>query len=192
MMAIMEKAPASRLWEDRFRIAAWIMPAVVLVAFAHYVLLPMATRLRDERSELSSLRENIYEPAWLDSTRAALKGEVDALAAFRSSREGSLNVDASVQATVDRIRGLAQKSGFEVVKTTPILAKSDSLRLLKVRIEGFARYPGLLDFFATLKKDHADLFPEEMLVRQGSERSGGRLEGHLVLHIYDRRKGEFQ
>ena len=189
---MMEQRPVSRIWEDRFRIAAWIMPAILVVVFAHQIILPMATRLRDARSQLASLRENTYEPAWLDSTRAALKDEVDALTAFRASREGALNGDASVQTTVDRIRGLAQKSGFEVVKTTPILAKSDSLRLLKVRIEGFSRYPGLLDFFSTLKREHGDLFPEEMLVRQGGERAGGRLEGHVVLHVYDRRKGEFQ
>ena len=164
----------------------------VVVVFAHQVILPMATRLRDARSQLAVLRENTYETAWLDSTRAALQGEVEALTAFRASREGALNRDANVQATVDRIRGLAQKSGFEVIKTTPILAKSDSLRLLKVRIEGYSRYPGLLDFFTTLKREHGDLFPEEMLVRQGGERSGGRLEGHLTLHVYDRRKGEFQ
>lgn len=188
----MEQGFAFRIWEDRFRIAAWIMPAVLAVVFAHQVLLPMAFRLRDARSELAALRENTYEPAWLDSTESSLKGDVEALAAFRASRESALNRDANVQATVDRIRGLAQKSGFEVVKTTPSLAKSDSLRLLKVRIEGFSRYSGLLDFFATLKKEHDDLFPEEMLIRQGNERSGGRLEGHLVLHVYDRRKGEFQ
>jgi hypothetical protein len=188
----MKQGPASRVWEDRFRIAAWVMPAVLVVVFAHQLLLPMAARLRDSRSQLVALRENTYEPAWLDSTRSSLKADVEALTAFRASRESALNGSASVQATVDRIRGLAQKSGFEVVKTTPVLAKSDSLRLLKVRIEGFSRYPGLLDFFATLKREHADLFPEELLIRQGGERSGGRLEGHLVLHVYDRRKGEFQ
>ncbi len=189
---MMEQGLASRIWEDRFRIAAWILPAVLAVVFAHQILLPMAARLRDARSQLAALRENTYEPAWLDSTRSSLQDQVDALTAFRASRESALNRDASVQATVDRIRGLAQKSGFEVVKTTPILAKSDSLRLLKVRIEGFSRYSGLVDFFATLNKEHPDLYPEEMLVRQGGERAGGRLEGQLVLHVYDRRKGEFQ
>jgi hypothetical protein len=185
----MENGLSARLWEDRFRIASWVLPALLLVVFAHQALLPLATRLRDARSRLAVLRENIYEPAWLDSTRAALQKDVEALSAFRASREGALNRDANVQATVDRIRGLAQQSGIEVVKTTPVLAKADSLRMLKIRIEGFTRYGGLLDFFTRLKVEHGDLFPEELLIRQGGERAGGRLEAHLVLHVYDRRQG---
>jgi hypothetical protein len=77
---------------------------------------------------------------------------------------------------------------MEVVKTTPILAKADSLRLLKVRIEGFTRYQGFLDLFAALRKTHPDLFLEEMLIRQGGDRANGRLEGQLVIHAYDRRR----
>ncbi|MDB5105830.1 MAG: hypothetical protein JWP91_3519 [Fibrobacteres bacterium] len=185
----MENGFSARLWEDRFRIAAWVVPAVLLVVFAHQALLPLASRLRDVQSQLSVLRENTYEPKWLDSTRTALREDVEALTAFRESREGALNRDSNVQATVDRIRKLAQSSGFEVVKTTPILAKADSLRLLKVRIEGFSRYAGLLEFFTVLKRDHPDLFPEEMLIRQGGERAAGRLEGQVVVHVYDRRTG---
>lgn len=188
----MENNLSARLWEDRFRIVAWVLPALLLVLFAHQALLPLATRLRDVRSQLAQLRENTYEPAWLDSTHAALQKDVAALTAFQGSRESALNRDANVQATIDRIRRLAQSSGFEVVKTTPVVAKADSLRLLKVRIEGFAHYPGLLDFFIRLKKDHPDLFPEEMLIRLGGDRADGRLEGHLVLNIFDRRKGSLQ
>ncbi|GEM_PF-2066919 len=188
----MENGLGARLWEDRFRIAAWVVPACLLVLFAHQALLPLAIHLRDARGQLAQLRENTYEPAWLDSTHAALQQDVAALTAFQASREGDLNRDANVQATIDRIRKLAQRSGFEVIKTTPVLAKADSLRLLKVRIEGFAHYAGLVDLFTRLKKEHPDLFPEELLIRQGGEHAEGRLEGHLVLHVYDRRKGSLQ
>lgn len=188
----MEKGIAARLWEDRFRIAAWVMPALLLVLFAHQALLPLATKLRDARAQLAVLRENTYEPAWLDSTRSALRQDVAALTGFQASRERALNRDGSVQSTIDRIRSLAQASGFEVVKTTPALARADSLRLLKIRIEGFSRYPGLLDLFTRLHREHPDLYPEEMVIRQGGDRAEGRLEGHLVIHAYDRRKGALQ
>jgi hypothetical protein len=184
----MENGLPARIWEDRWRILAWVLPAFLLAAFADQVGLPLAVRLRDAQTRLVTLRENTYEPAWLDSTRDALRKDVEALEAFRSSREGALNRDSSIQATVDRIRRLAQNSGMEVVKTTPILAKADSLRLLKVRIEGFSRYTGLVDLFTVLRRSHPDLFPEEMLIRQGGDRANGRLEGQLVIHVYDRRK----
>jgi hypothetical protein len=90
---------------------------------------------------------------------------------------------------VDRIRGLAQKSGIEVIKTTPTVGRADSLGLLKVRLEGFARHKGLLDFFVELRDSHPDLYLDEMLIRQGGERSGGRLESVLVLHSYAARHG---
>lgn len=183
----MENGIASRIGQDRWRIAAWVVPALLLVAFAHQAALPLAARLRDAREQLRVLRENTYEAAWLDSTRGDLRNDVESLALFQASRESALNRDSSVQATIDRIRGLAQKSGIEVFKTTPILAKADSLSLLKVRIEGFSPYSGLLRFFEVLKKDHPDLFPEELLIRLGGERANGRLEGNLVLHVYDRR-----
>jgi hypothetical protein len=178
----------ARLWEDRWRILAWVAPALLMALFADLALLPLAARLRDAQAQLAGLRENIYERSWLDSTRQSLRRDVDALQAFKSARESALNRDGSVQATVDRVRRVAQGSGMEVVKTTPILAKADSLRLLKVRIEGFSRYQGLLDLFASLRKDHPDLFLEEMLIRQGGERANGRLEGQLVIHAYERRK----
>lgn len=184
----MEGLPA-RLWEDRWRIAAWILPALLLVAVLQQSILPLAERLRDVRSQIAVLRENRYEPAWLDSTRKALEGDVDALAAFRRAREGALNKDSSVQATVDRVRGLAQSAGIEVVKTTPVIGRADSLSLLKVRIEGFARYGALLDFLGTLKRSHPDLFPEEMVVRQGTDRSAGRLDAALVIYAHSRRRG---
>jgi hypothetical protein len=114
---------------------------------------------------------------------------VEALKAFKRAREGALNRDNSVQATVDRVRALAQASGIEVIKTTPILGKADSLGLLKVRIEGFARYGGLIEFFARTRKGNPDLFPEEMVIRQGGERAAGRLDAILVIHAYERRRG---
>jgi hypothetical protein len=178
-----------RFWEDRWRIAAWIFPALVIAAVARLSLMPLAERLRDARDQVAALRENRYEPAWLDSTKGALQGDVDALSAFKNAREGALNRDSSVQATVDRVRGLAQGAGIEVMKTTPILAKADSLGLLKVRIEGFARYEALLRFFALARGKHPDLFPEEMVVRQGGEHSDGRLDAALTVYVYDRRKG---
>jgi hypothetical protein len=185
----MANLTAARLWEDRWRIGAWILPAALLAVFANQALLPLAKRLGSVRAQVAGLRENRYEPAWLDSTRASLAKDVDALAAFKSARESALNRDSSVQATVDRIRGLAQTSGIEVVKTTPILGRADSLRVLKVRIEGFSRYPSVMDFFAKLKRHHEDIFPEEMVIRQGGDRSNGRLEATLVLMVFDRRQG---
>lgn len=182
----MDAGFAARLWEDRWRILAWILPAALIAVFADRAVLPMAGRLRDAHAQLAMLRENTYEAAWLDSTRDALSSEVRALREFRDSREGALNRDSSTQATVDRIRRLAQASGMEVVKTTPILAREDSLRLLKVKIEGYSHYPGLLALFRDLREGHPDLFPEEMILRQGGDRSSGRLEGQLVIHAYYR------
>lgn len=180
---------AASVWEDRWRIAAWIVPALLLVAVAHRALLPLAERLLEVRGQLAVLEENRYEPAWLDSTRAALVSDVAALHGFKRAREGALNRDSSVQMTVDRVRALAQASGIEVIKTTPILGKADSLGLLKVRIEGFSRYGGLLGFFSAMRKSNPDLFPEEMVIRQGGDRAAGRLEAVLVIHVYTRRKG---
>jgi len=179
---------SARLWEDRWRIAAWILPALLILAVARLSLLPLAERLRDTRAQVTLLRENRYVPAWLDSTKAALTRDVEALSAFKKARENSLNRDSNVQATVDRIRGLAQTVGMEVVKTTPVLGKADSLGLLKVRIEGNARYESLNRFFALIKANHPDLFPEEMVVRQGGEHSSGRLDAALTVYVYDRRK----
>jgi hypothetical protein len=186
---MMGNAWGARLWEDRWRILAWILPAILIVAVGQRSLLPLAGRLRDARGQIATLRENRYEPAWLDSTRAALQNDVSVLTAFKNAREGALSNDSSVQATVDRVRALAQSSGIEVLKTTPILSKADSLGLLKVRIEGSARYPALLRFFTRARAEHPDLFPEEMTVRQGGERSEGRLDAVLNVYVYDRRKG---
>jgi len=182
----MESGAFERIWEDRWRISAWLVPAITAVAFAHYAVLPLASRLQESRSRLETLRENTYVPAWLDSTRASLALDAEALREFSSAREAALTSGGGVQATVDRIRGLAQGSGIEVVKTTPVLGKSGALRLIKVRIEGYSRYPGLLAFFHTLKTSHPDLYLEEMIIRQGRDRSGSRLEGHLVVHVHDR------
>jgi hypothetical protein len=179
----------TRLWEDRWRIAAWILPALLILAVARLSLLPLAERLRDSRAQVALLRENRYVPAWLDSTKAALSRDVEALTGFKKARENALNRDSNVQATVDRIRGLAQGAGMEVVKTTPVLGKADSLGLLKVRIEGNARYESLSRLFALIKANHPDLFPEEMVLRQAGERSPGRLEAALTVYVYDRRKG---
>lgn len=185
----MANAWAARLWEDRWRIASWILPSLLIVAVGQRSLLPLAERLRDARGQIATLRENRYEPAWLDSTRSALERDVSSLTAFKKAREGALNRDSSVQATVDRVRALAQASGIEVVKTTPVLAKADSLGLLKVRIEGFARYPALLKFLSSARAAHPDLFPEEMTLRQGRERPEGQLDAVLNVYVYDRRPG---
>jgi len=181
---------ASRLWEDRWRIAAWIIPALILVAVAHRALLPLAERLRDVRAQLSLLSENRFETAWLDSTRSVLESEVEVLKEFKLARESALNRDSSVQATVDRVRALAQSAGMEVIKTTPILGKADDLGLLKVRIEGFTRYGSLLELFGRMRKGNPDLFPEEMVIRQGGDRASGRLDAVLVIHVYERRRGD--
>lgn len=179
-----ETRVGSVLAREKWRLASWVIPALLAVAFAHQVLLPLAGRLAEARGRLASLRENTYVPAWLDSTQAALAAERDLLKSFHASRRASLTVDSSVQGTVDRIRALAQTSGIEVIKTTPVLADADSLGLLKVKVEGYVRFAGLLDYFGVLRGGHPDLFLEEMLIRQGGERSGGRLEASLILHTY--------
>lgn len=182
----MDGALASVVRDERWRLAAWLGPVVLAVVFAHQVLLPLAARHAEARARLADLKENTYEAAWLDSTQAALRADVEDLKAFQASRRAALAADSSVQAAVDRIRGLAQASGIEVIKTTPAVARADSLGLLKVRLEGYARYGGLTRFFATLRGSHPDLYVEEMLVRQGGERAAGRLETALVVHAYSR------
>lgn len=175
-------------WKARWSFACWAGPALLLAAFAHQVILPLAARQKEAGDRLAVLRENIYEEAWLDSTQAALRADVELLRDFHRSRRDALARDSSVQAAIDRIRGLAQKSGIEVIKTTPAVGRADSLGLLKVRLEGFTRHKSLLDFFVELRDSHPDLYLEEMLIRQGGDRSGGRLESVLVLHSYSLRQ----
>lgn len=175
-------------WRDRWRLASWVVPALLVVVFAHQALLPMASRLTEARGRLYALKENTYESTWLDSTQAALREEAGLLKAFHDSRRAALARDSSVQSAVDRIRALAQTSGIEVIKTTPVIARADSLGLLKVKVEGYCRYPGLIGFFAELRGNHPDLYLDEMLIRQGGERSGGRLETSLVLHAYSEKR----
>lgn len=180
---------AGVIWRERWRLGAWVVPALLAVLFAHQVLLPLAGRLGEARVGLSSLKENTYESSWLDSTEAALREEVMLLKAFHASRRAALASDSSVQAAVDRIRALAQSSGIEVIKTTPIIARVDSLALLKVRVEGYSRYAGLLQLFSVLGGSHPDLFLDGMLIRQGGDRAGGRLETLLELHAYSENPG---
>lgn len=179
----------ARLWEERWRIGAWVAPALVVIFFLHRVFLPLAVRLGDSRFQLAVMRENVYEPAWLDSTQATLRKEVALLEGFHASRRAALNRDGSVQVTVDRVRALAQKSGIEVVKTTPALGREDSLRVLKVKIEGLAAYPSLMGFLDSLQVRHPDLYLEEMLVRRGGDRAPGKLESHLIVHVYGGGRG---
>lgn len=183
-MSAEDRSLGSVLWRERWRLAAWMAPAVLASAIAHQALLPLAATLSEARASLGALKENTYEASWLDSTQAALQEETALLKAFYASRRTSLSSDSSVQTAVDRIRALAQKSGIEVIKTTPVLGRADSLGLLKVKVEGYSRFPALLDFFQVLRGGHPDLFLEEMLVRQGGERSGNRLETSLILHTY--------
>lgn len=180
---------AGVIWRERWRLGAWVVPALLAVVFAHQVLLPLAGRLGEAKVGLSALKENTYESSWLDSTQAALQEETLLLKAFHASRRAALASDSSVQAAVDRIRALAQGSGIEVIKTTPIISRVDSLTLLKVRIEGYARYSGLIGLFADLGRNHPDLFLDEMLIRQGGDRAGGRLETLLELHAYSEGAG---
>lgn len=177
-------SPAALLWRERWRLAAWLGPVLLVAAFAHQALLPLAADLSAARAALAGLRENTYEAAWLDSTQAALEAETALLRTFHASRRAALASDSSVQAATDRIRALAQRSGIEVIKTTPMLARSESLGVLKVKVEGYSRFPDLVAFFRTLRRGHPDLFLEEMLVRQGGERAGNRLEASLILHTY--------
>ncbi len=179
-----------KLWEERWRLATFLVPAILIVLFANRAVRPLAAKLKEVSTQLDVMRENTYEASWLDSTQAALKGEVGLLGTFKTQREAALTTDGSIQTTVDRIRTLAQKAGIEVTKTTPILSRAEPLRLLKVRMEGFTRYPGLLQFFDILKASHPDLFLEEMSIRLGGERADGKLESHLILNVYDRKKGE--
>jgi hypothetical protein len=179
----------NRVGSDRWRLASWLGSALLAVLFANQALLPLAHRLTDARTELTELKENTYVAAWLDSTQSVLRAETALLREVHAARSAALAPDSSVQYSVDRIRALAQKSGIEVIKTTPALAKAEHLSLLKVKVEGYARFPGLMAFFAALRADYPDLFLEEMLIRQGGERASGRLETSLVLHAYSTRRG---
>ena len=171
MKAVLE----DRTGSERWRLASWVGSTLLAVVVAHQAVLPLAGRLSEARAALTVLKENTYEAGWLDSTQADLRAETELLREFHASRRAALAPDSSVQYVVDRIRSLAQKSGIEVIKTTPTLAQADSLSLLKVKVEGYARFQGLTGFFAALRSGHPDLYLEEMLVRQGGERAGGRL-----------------
>jgi hypothetical protein len=187
-MTGLKAALEDRVGGERWRLASWVGSTLLAVLIAHQAVLPLAGRLAAARSALTALKENTYEAAWLDSTQANLRADTELLREFHAARRAALAPDSSVQYAVDRIRGLAQKSGIEVIKTTPALAKADSLSLLKVKVEGYARYQGLMEFFAALRASHPDLFLEELLIRQGGERAGGRLEASLVVHAYSARR----
>ncbi len=135
------------------------------------------------------LKQNTYETAWLDSTQASLNAQVAALREFKASRNSALSPDSGLQSTIDRVRGLAQQCGIEIIKTTPVLTRVDSLRLVKVRLEGLTKYPGLMAFFESLHSKHPDLFIDEISVKQGGERGDGRLETHLSVGLYQKRRG---
>ena len=179
----------SKIFADRWRIATKVFPALLITLFGAKGVLPLAQYLHGISDQGSVLRENTYESAWLDSTKKALGTEVEILRAFQSTRELALNSDSNIQTTIDRIRGLAQAAGVEVTKTTPILSRAEPLTMLKVKIEGFTQYSGLMHFFATLQVGHSDLFLEEMMIRQGGERANGRLESQLILNVYSRKQG---
>jgi hypothetical protein len=179
----------ARLWEDRWRVAACLLPALLIFFFADRAVLPLVIEWAKINRQVSVLQENTYETTWLDSTQKALEKEVDILRKFKESREAALTLDSNVQATVDRIRGIAQKSGMEVTKTTPILSRAEPLGLLKIKIEGYTPYSGLVEFFDSLHVNHTDIFVEEMLIRLGGERTNGRLESQLVMHVYNRKHG---
>ena len=179
----------SKIWEDRWRIAAKVVPALLVAVFAVKGVLPLAQYLHGISEQGAVLRENTYESAWLDSTKKTLGTEVAILRSFESSRQSALTLDSNIQTTIDRIRGLAQAAGVEVAKTTPILSRAEPLTMLKVKIEGFTQYSGLMHFFATLQVGHSDLFLEEMMIRQGGERANGRLESQLILNVYSRKQG---
>lgn len=179
----------SKIWEDRWRIATKVIPALLIALFAVKGVLPLAHYLHRIADQGAVLRENTYENAWLDSTKKALGAEVEILRAFQSSRESSLTSDSNIQTTIDRIRGLAQATGVEVTKTTPILSRAEPLTMLKVKIEAYTQYSGLMQFFDTLQVRHPNLFLEEMLIRQGGERANGRLETQLILNVYSLKQG---
>ncbi len=178
----------SKVWASRWRLASYLLPSLILVIFAHKAILPFLTNFREIRSQVTLLSENKYEAGWLDSTENVLRSEVKKLKDFQTNRESALSHEENVQINVDRIRSLAQKSGIEVIKTTPILSRAEPLSLIKVKIEGFTLFSGLLDFFDTLQLSHPDLFLEEMLIRQGADRAKGRLESNLILNIYNSKK----
>jgi hypothetical protein len=165
----MEAKILSKLWEDRWRAATCLLPSLLLVLFANRAVVPLIMEWTNLKQQVSVLHENTYETKWLDSTQQALEKEVDLLKGFMLSREAALTQDSSVQTTVDRIRGLAQISGMEVTKTTPIISRAEPLRLLKIKIEGYTPYSGLYDLVSNLKKSHSDIFLEEMLIRLGGE-----------------------
>ncbi len=186
----MQETGGYRIWEDRWRIAAWLIPCIILTSFANFVVLPLAEHLTRTKAKITELQENIYEAAWFDSTQRSLESEVKLLKDFKASRESALTADSSIQTSIDKVRSLAQHAGIEITKTTPILSRAESLRLLKLQVEGYTRYTDLLEFFDALQLHHPDIFLEEMLLRKNGERVDSRLEAHLVLYEYDRKPGE--
>lgn len=186
----MQEAWLYRIWENRWRIAAWLVPCIILTGFANLVVIPLAEHHMATKVKITELQQNIYEAAWFDSTQRSLEGDVKLLKDFKAARESALTLDSSIQTSIDRIRSLAQHTGMEITKTTPILSRAESLRMLKVQVEGYARYTDLVEFFNTLRLHHPDIFLEEMLLRQNGERADSRLETHLVLYEFDRKPGE--
>jgi hypothetical protein len=186
----MEEGMLFRLWEDRWRLLTWLLPSIILMVFANLAVIPLISHLKTLKGKVVELRENTYEAAWFDSTQRDLRTDVNLLKKFQSAREAALTSDSNIQMSIDRIRGLAKRTGIELTKTTPVLSRVESLRLLKVQVEGYARYVDLIEFCDTLRVHHPDIFLEELLLRQGRERADGRLETHLVLYEYDRKQGE--
>ena len=178
------------IWKERWKITSILFPTLALILFAHFALLPLANKVHQIKREKFLLKENIYTPVWLDSMELGLKKEFEILQSFQTQRTDALSKDSSVQITVDRIRSLAQSVGIEITKTTPTLIRAEPLREIKVKLEGYTRYPNLLQLFDTLKINHPDLFLEEMTLRSNNENGSGKLEAHLLINVYDRKLGQ--
>ncbi len=173
---------------NRWKIALHLVPILLILGMAHYLALPLIQSFAKLQNEFHSLQENKLERSWLDSTENALHQDVDAFKKFKEAKIKALNSDSNIQETIDHIRNLAQKTGFDVLKTTPTMVQAEPLNSLKLRIEGPVAYPSLMELFDSLHLNHPDLFLEELLVKRAGDRFSGKLEAHLTLQIFHPKK----
>ncbi len=178
----------SMLILNRWKIALHLLPILLILGMAHFLALPLIQKYAKLQNDFQSLQENKLESQWLDSTENALQKDVALFQKFKFAKIRALNSDSNIQETIDHIRNLAQKTGFDVLKTTPTMIQAEPLNSLKLRIEGPVAYPSLIELFDSLHLNHPDLFLEEMLVKKTSDRSDGKLEAHLTLQIFHPKK----
>ncbi len=159
-------------------VAAAVLPVAVFIGLLHGPALSLATQRQIRRAELSELRENVYREAWLDSSEAALRSEVETLRGFRS-RVGRALIP-EVATVADPLRQEAQSLGCEVIRVSPSQDSVGGLRRLRLRFEARADFASALRFFRALRLRHPEAYPEEALLRRGAS-PGSKLDLNLTL-----------